>query len=250
MVCCLQNAYRHISVFSSRRPHRCCVRIDGHMTRLTLSLVLSLALACSFTALAADQPPKLRLAEVQNIAPEKYHAELTLDPDKTEFTGNIRIQVKVNQPARTIWLNASRIAVQQASVTAGGNTVTARTLPGGDDFLGLQLPSDIPAGTAEIAIRYTGEVRHGDSSGVFQTEDGGVHYILTQFESTDARDAFPCFDEPSYKMPWQLTLRIPPQDKAVSNTPAASEIVESGMRKVEFGETKPLPSYLIAFAVR
>ena len=215
------------------------------MTRLTISL----ALACSFTALAADQPPKLRLAEVQNIAPEKYHAELTLDPDKTEFTGNIRIQVKVNQPARTIWLNASRIAVQQASVTAGGNTVTARTLPGGDDFLGLQLPSDIPAGTAEIAIRYTGEVRHGDSSGVFQTEDGGVHYILTQFESTDARDAFPCFDEPSYKVPWQLTLRIPPQDKAVSNTPAASESVESGIRSVEFGETKPLPSYLIAFAV-
>ena len=53
-----------------------------------------LALACTFTAFAADQPPKLRLAEVQNIAPEGYRAELTLDPDKAEFSGNIRIQVK------------------------------------------------------------------------------------------------------------------------------------------------------------
>ncbi|MGO9260354.1 MAG: M1 family metallopeptidase [Bryobacteraceae bacterium] len=212
-------------------------------------LALALVLACSFTALAADQPPKLRLAEVQNVAPERYRAELTLDPDKTGFSGDIRIQVKVGQPAQTIWLNANRIAVQQASVTAGGKTLTAKALAGGDDFLGLQLPSAIPAGAAEIAIRYTGEVRHGDTSGVFHAEDGGVSYILTQFEATDARDAFPCFDEPSYKVPWQLTLRIPPQDEAVSNTPAASETSESGMRKIAFAETRPLPSYLIAFAV-
>ncbi|HMC60414.1 MAG TPA: M1 family metallopeptidase, partial [Candidatus Solibacter sp.] len=209
----------------------------------------SIALACSITALAAAQPPKLRLREVQSIVPEKYRVELTLDPDKTEFSGNIRIQVKVAQPAQTIWLNANRIAVEQASVTAGGQTIAAKALAGGDDFVGLQLPSAIPAGAAEIAIRYTGEVRHGDSSGVFQAEDGGAHYILTQFESTDARDAFPCFDEPSYKVPWQLTLRIPPQDRAVSNTPAVSETGESGTQVVVFGETKPLPSYLIAFAV-
>jgi len=215
------------------------------MVRLTVSL----ALACSLATVAADQPPKLRLAEVQDITPERYRAELTLDPDKTEFSGNIRIQVKVNRTLQTIWLNANRIAIQQASVVAGGKALTAKTLMGGDDFLGFQLPSAIPAGAAEIAIRYTGEVRHGDTSGVFQAEDGGLHYILTQFESTHARDAFPCFDEPTYKAPWQLTLRIPPQDQAVSNTPAASETSESRMRAVVFGETKPLPSYLIAFAV-
>ena len=229
-------------------PPNCFVGLcqnNGLMTRRTVFL----ALACSFAALASDHPPKLRLAEVQDLTPERYRADLTLDPDKTEFSGIIRIQVKVNQPVQTIWLNANRIAVQQASVIAGGKTVIAKTLPGGDDFLGLQLPSAIPAGTAEITIGYTGEVRHGDTSGVFQAEDGGVHYILTQFEATDARDAFPCFDEPSYKVPWQLTVRIPPQDKAVSNTPVASEISESGMRTVVFRETKPLPSYLIAFAV-
>src|SRR5436190_10687128 len=199
---------------------------SGLMVRLTVAL----ALAFSLAVVAAAQPPKLRLAEVQDITPEKYRAELTLDPDKSEFSGNIRIQVKVNRPVQTIWLNANRIAVQQASVIAGGKTLAAKTLPGGDDFIGFELPSAIPAGGAEIAIRYTGEVRRGDTSGVFQAVDGGVHYILTQFEATDARDAFPCFDEPSYRVPWQLTLRVPQQDQAVSNTPVASETSESGMR--------------------
>jgi alanyl aminopeptidase len=215
------------------------------MARLTVPV----ALACSLAAFAADQPPQLRLAEVQKISPERYRVELTLDPDKAEFTGYIRIQVKVDQPVQTIWLNANRITVREASVTAAGKTIAAKTLPGGDDFLGLQLPSVLAAGTAEIAIRYTGAVRHGDSSGVFQAVDGGVNYILTQFEATDARDAFPCFDEPSYKSPWQITLQIPRQDKAVSNTPAVSETGGADMKTVVFAETKPLPSYLIAFGV-
>ena len=91
------------------------------MTRLTVFV----ALACSLGALAADQPPKLRLAEVQKISPERYRAELTLDPDKAEFTGYIRIQVKVDQPVQTIWLNANRITVREASVMTGGKTIPA-----------------------------------------------------------------------------------------------------------------------------
>ena len=173
------------------------------MVRLTIAL----AMACSLAALAADQPPKLRLAEVQNH-PERYRAELTLDPDKAGFSGNIRIQVKVNRPVQTIWLNANRITVQKASVIAGGKTLTAAVVPGGDDFLGIQLPFAIPAGTAEIASITPAKSGTAIPRAYFKPKNG-VHYILTQFEATDARDAFPCFDEPSYKVPWQLTLRIP-----------------------------------------
>jgi alanyl aminopeptidase len=221
------------------------VTMTSHMSRLTVAFML---VYCS-AAVAADQPPKLRLSEVQSTAPERYRVDLTLDPDKAEFSGNIRIQVKVEQPSQTIWLNGYHITVQEASVTSGGKAIEAKPISGGDDFLGLQLPSALPAGEAEIVIRYTGMVRRGETAGVFQADDRGVKYIMTQFESTDARDAFPCFDEPSYKVPWQLTLRIPSQDKAVSNTPIASETSEGSMRTVVFRETKPLPSYLVAFAV-
>ncbi len=198
---------------------------------------------------AAGQPPKLRLSEVENILPVGYRVALTLDPDKDSFTGSIDMKVDVRKPVKTIWLNANQINVEEASLSASGKTMPAKAVPGGDDLIGLEFESDVPVGAAEIRIRYVGVVRQGDSSGVFRAEDLGEHYILTQFESTDARDAFPCFDEPSYKVPWQLTLHIPAQDKAVSNTPVASETSEGGTSTYVFRETKPLPSYLVAFGV-
>lgn len=73
---------------------------------------------------------------------------------------------------------------------------------------------------------------------------------MTQFEPTFARQAFPCFDEPGFKAPWQLTLRVPRDATPVSNTPVVSETAAAdGMKAVQFAVTQPLPSYLVAFAV-
>jgi len=206
-------------------------------------------LALGGSLFAAGQPPKLRLAEVQDIAPVRYRVELTLDPAKDRFGGVIAIQVNLRRAAQTIWLNANQIAVQSAAAVSGGKTVPAKSLDGGSDFLGLQFESALPTGPAEITLHYEGSVRQDDTSGMFRVKDGDNAYILTQFESTDARDAFPCFDEPSYKTPWQLTLHVPAQDQAVSNTPVATEKSEGATKTYVFKETKPLPSYLIALGV-
>ncbi len=211
--------------------------------------ILSCVLFLTVSTFGADQPPKLRLSEVQDIVPTGYRVNLGLDPDKESFSGSIDIKVVVGKSAQTIWLSGSKIKVLQASISSGTKRVAAQPVPGGDDFVGLEFEAPIPAGAAEIHIEYLGTVRSGDTSGVFRAEDGGNHYILTQFEATDARDAFPCFDEPSYKTPWQLTLRVPARDEAISNTPAASEASEGDTRTYVFKETKPLPSYLIAFGV-
>src|SRR5262249_49092608 len=78
----------------------------------------------------------------------------------------------------------------------------------------------------------------------------GDMYVYSQFESRDARRAFPCFDDPSFKTPWQLTLVVPKDVTAVANTPVASEEPRGeGLKAVRFAETKPLPSYLVALAV-
>jgi aminopeptidase N len=85
-----------------------------------------------------------------------------------------------------------------------------------------------------------------DTAGVFAQKEGGDWYLYTQFEATDARRAFPCFDEPTAKVPWRLTLLVPRDLVAVSNTPIVSEAPEgSDLRKVVLGD-KP-PSYLVAF---
>ncbi len=220
------------------------MRIRWVFERLAGLLALGAGACVSY---AAEQPPTLKLPET--AAPVSYRMDLTLDPAKDDFTGSIAIKLNVKAPMNTLWLNANKLTVKSASLTAAGKTFQATAVPGGNDFIGLQFDSPVPPGAAEAQISYTGLVRHGASAGIFEMEDGGDRYIFTQFESTDARDAFPCFDEPGYKVPWQLTLRVPAAEKAVSNTPVASEKVEGANKVYVFQETKPLPSYLVALGV-
>jgi len=208
-----------------------------------------LALLFAAVSSAAAAPPELRLSEVEKVQPLSYRAELNLDPTKTDFTGTIHIRLSIPEPLSTLWLNASKITVQSASLKAGEKSLPATVVPGGDDFIGFQFPQPSPVGNAEMTIHYAGHIRVGDGAGIFAATDKGEKYLLTQFEATDARDAFPCFDEPSYKVPWQLTITHPAGTSAVSNTPPSSTRTAGGMVVDAFKETKPLPSYLIAFGV-
>jgi alanyl aminopeptidase len=219
------------------------------MSRLSLCLSLGLFLGACLSAGAAEGPPKTRLGEVESILPRSFSAELTLDPDKSVFSGSIVIRMEIQQPLRTLWLNQERITIQSATLTSGGRELRASVVPGGDDFVGLRFESTVPAGAAVATVRYTGVVEEKNSSGIFRQREGGDWYIYSQFEPTDARAAFPCFDEPSYKAPWQLTLRVPEKNTAIGNTPVASETRAGGMKALVFKETKPLPSYLVAFGV-
>jgi cytosol alanyl aminopeptidase len=207
-----------------------------------------ICVSIALTEGAAEEAPKLRLAEVQDVSPTHYQAELNLNPDQQQFSGTIQIGLDVRKPLTTLWLNASNLAIGQASLTAAGTSRVPKVSSSGMDFISFQFDTPVPAGPAELRIEYTGKVRR-DTGGVFRLQDLGNWYILTQFESTDARAAFPCFDEPAYKVPWQLTLHVPAQYQAVSNTLVARETSEGNTRTYVFKETKPLPSYLIAFAV-
>lgn len=208
----------------------------------------SLALLFLPFVLLAEDAPKLRLDG--RAVPERYAADLTLIPGQDEFTGKIDIAISVVRPFSVLWLNASALTISKATLSAGGKSWTGKALPGGDDFAGLDFGSNIPAGHAGLHLEYTGKISKGSSAGVFQLQDGEPWYIYTQFEPTDARRAFPCFDEPNYKTPWALTLHVKNDQQAFANTAAVSETVEpEGMKKVVFAPTRPLPSYLVAFAV-
>jgi len=217
------------------------------MNRLFLSLALCAGV------LAAGGPPKSRLAEVEDIQPASYKADLTLDPGKDTYSGSISIRMRVNKPVETIWLNQEKLSIKSAVLTSQGVEHRAHIVPGsapgGDDFVGLSFDAPVPADAAVLAIEYTGEVITKNSIGIFRQQESGNWYLFSQFESTDARAAFPCFDEPSYKTPWQLTLHVPASDAAISNTPVESETSANGTKTVVFKETRPLPSYLVAFAV-
>ena len=138
-------------------------------------------------------------------------------------SGSISIQVTLKQPARTVWLNATELKPTEASVVSGKKTFSAKAVPEGTDFLKVQLQEELPAGPAEIRIRYSGRVRQRDSSGLFHMEDNGNHFLFTQFESTDARKAFPCWDEPDFKAVFRVTLIVDRELMAISNASVAEE---------------------------
>jgi alanyl aminopeptidase len=193
-------------------------------------------------------PSGLRLP--RTATPVRYQATLTVVPTEAVLRGAIDIDLSLAEPSSVLWLNGTAITVERASLEAGGKKIAARAVPGGEDFIGFVFDQQAPRGPARLHVDYQGAISTKDDRGVFKEQEGDGLYVFTQFESIDARRAFPCFDEPSYKVPWQLTLKVKEGDVALSNTKVLSESkVEGGMKTFRFAETKPLPSYLVAFAV-
>ncbi len=194
------------------------------------------------------QAPALRLGT--DARPERYQVELTLDPTQATFRGVADIQLALEKPTELLWLHGVGLTVERATFTVGGEEVSAEVLPGSEDVFGLRPARALPAGKAAVHLRYAGKVSDKDSTGVFRQQDGKDWYLYTQFEADFARRAFPSFDEPSFKVPFQLTLKVRAQDAAFSNTPVESEQSGAdGWKVVRFKETPPLPTYLVAFAV-
>lgn len=242
------------------------------MLRRSLALGLALS-ACGGTpsrplqppppagASASAAPPEVapptadgRLPRV--VTPTEYDLDLQIDPAAPTFSGRVRVAVVVAQATRVIVLHARRLTIEAARVTSAGRTQAAATTtrkaaqPAPDDEeLVLTLGTAVEPGAATIEIEWKAEL--GETlSGLYRVEDGGAAYAVTQFEATDARRAFPCFDEPSAKVPFSVAVTTPATNSAFSNMPLrARRDVEGGRARFEFERSPPLPTYLVALAV-
>ncbi len=198
---------------------------------------------------AEPEPPALRLPKTAR--PTGYVVELAIDPARPSFRGMVDVAVRLDEKTSYLWMHAEALKIERASGKAGGAAVGVTATPRGEEgFLGVAFDRPVGPGDVSLHFEYTGALDETSTQGLFRQKSGDDWYAFSQLESTDARRAFPCFDEPSYKTPWQLTLTIPKGLSAVSNTPIESE--KDGpdeTRVVRFQKTKPLPSYLVALAV-
>ncbi|ATB51198.1 M1 family metallopeptidase [Corallococcus macrosporus] len=199
-------------------------------------------------ATAAPRSPKLRLPT--EVRPTGYTVELTLDPKVSAFQGVVDLALEVTKPTSVVWLHAKSLTVKKATLTQGGASFDITPVKGEEDFLGFPVAKPLATGPAALRIVYDGVASEKETDGAFRVNEGGDWYIYTQFEPVDARRVFPSFDEPGFKVPWQLTFHVPAGVVAVTNTPQESEEARpDGGRTYRFARTQPLPSYLIAFGV-
>ncbi len=194
------------------------------------------------------QPPQFRLPNV--AVPLRHSVELTIDPRHENFAGSVRIDVDLTQATDILWLNAKDLRVRSASVSFNGSDNPAKADAVAGEFLSLTLDAPVGPGPAAISVTYQGRISDKALVGPYRRKVDGDWYVYTTFTPIEARRAFPCFDEPRFKTPWEVALRVRQDDRAFANAPEASSTAEdNGWKLVRFAPTEPLPAEVVAFAV-
>jgi aminopeptidase N len=159
--------------------------------------------------------------------------------------------VTLTAPSATITLNAAEIEFGEVKITAGGQTQTAKvSLDGKNEMATFTVPRAIPQGAATIQVTYTG-ILNDKLRGFYLSTANGRRYAVTQMEATDARRAFPGWDEPAYKSTFDISLMIDAGDIAISNGKQLSDMPgpEAGKHTLVFAATPKMSAYLVAMLV-
>ncbi|KAF5391327.1 hypothetical protein D9757_002062 [Collybiopsis confluens] len=260
----LRNLYGGLRAFNrlSSSPH------DIRNPKLLSSSLA--ALSRTFTMSLEYPESKFRLPT--NVKPTHYDLTVRTDLEKLTFDGAVTISLDVKQETKTIVVNSSKLelgpATAQSSAHKSEQTSSDTSFDEKEKRVTFSFPTAFPAGSrAKVTVGFAGELT-GSMTGYYRSsfvENGETkYYSLTQFEATDARAAFPCFDEPALKSTFAITLVSKKDTVNLSNMPATAEHVfspnEHGALKSLFPDlneqwkvtkfdTSPVMStYLVAYA--
>ncbi len=209
---------------------------------------MSSALASEKPFSFKDTPGKLP----KDVVPTDYAVRIVPDIDKLTFAGTETVKLNVRRHVRQLVLNALELKIEAASIDGNELPRSAIKIDTKNELLTLALPSELPTGEHTLALRFAGIINQ-QGQGLFymryQEQGTGARKIMlgSQFEATDARRFFPCWDEPVFRARFQLTAVLPENWLAVSNMPVESEDKIAGGKEVRFAATPPMSSYLNVF---
>ena len=202
-----------------------------------------------FVFFAASPAAAQRLSGT--VVPEHYTLWFAPDLAKATFRGRETIRVQLKTAATSITLHAAEIDFVEVVIEAGGTSQAARvTLDAKTETATLTVPRQIAAGPATLRLTYNG-ILNDKLRGFYLSKSNGRSYAVTQMEATDARRAFPSFDEPIYKATFEVSLMIDQGDTAISNGAQLSDAPgpEPGKHTVAFATTPKMSTYLVAMIV-
>ena len=205
--------------------------------------------ALAVTLLTALPASAQRLPTI--VTPSHYDLKFVVDLGRERFDGTETIRAQVAEPTSKVVLHAFELTLHEVTIGSGAAAQKATvTLDEASQTATLAVARPLAKGATEI---------HAAFSGVLNTQLRGFYisrtklrkYAVTQFESTDARRAFPCFDEPAFKATFGITLVIDRGDAAISNGKVISDVVGPGVTQhtVKFSTTAKMSSYLVAMTV-
>ncbi len=192
----------------------------------------------------------------RSVIPSRYDLQLKPDLKQFIFAGSETIEIEVLEPVDCIVLNANEIAIQEAYVFDANGTRLNGTLllDSNREMATISFQGELGPGSWKLKLSFTGTLNDklkGFYRSSYMDAQGKKHYLATtQFESTDARRAFPCFDEPDLKASFKVTLVVDENLTVISNgRPLRERAFDEGKKAVEFAETMKMSTYLVAFMV-
>ncbi|HEY4258170.1 MAG TPA: M1 family metallopeptidase [Candidatus Udaeobacter sp.] len=225
-----------------------------------------------------DTPGKLP----KDVVPTDYSIRIVPNIEKLTFTGKETVKLNVRSPVHHLIMNALELEITEASLDGKSLPKSAINIHSEKELLILALPSELAPGNCTLALSFSGKINQ-QGQGLFYIryqEQGSPAaaekkiMLGTQFEATDARRFFPCWDEPAFRARFQLTTVVPENWLAVSNMPIEKETPLKGrdgpsgrpgldtssgapggralpqpnaMKEVRFAATPPMSSYLNVF---
>lgn len=192
----------------------------------------------------------------QSVWPTRYFIHLTPNLETATFDGEVTVELDVRTATSTISFNSIELELGAVTVTAANGSVETQNAVLNEEFetATVSLAHELPVGPATLSLSFKGILNdklHGFYRSTYVDQDGVTQTIATtQFESTDARRAFPCWDEPVFKAEYNVTLTVPQHLSAYSNSPEISNTDNGDTTKtLVFGPTMKMSTYLVAFVV-
>src|SRR5882724_6573146 len=191
----------------------------------------------------------------KEVVPADYSIRIIPNIDAFTFTGAETVKLMVRSPVHQLVLNALELEITEASLDGQVLPKSALKIDKEKELITLALTSELSPGDHTLALGFSGKINQ-QGQGLFymryQEQGSGAQKIMlgTQFEATDARRFFPCWDEPAFRARFQLTVVVPENWLAVSNMPVASErkiALPKGTKEVRFQPTPSMSSYLNVF---